>query len=97
MFIILCFILLDLLYFCVYFEFNLNRICGVDLEIFYRVGGVKWLFDFVGGGGGLSYFFIFINKFNFVRGVGGLGLTDFFLGFFFRFVYVEFGIILVFF
>lgn len=30
---------------------------------FLQGGGVKRLFDFAGGGGGLSHFFIFINKF----------------------------------
>lgn len=40
---------------------------------FLQGGGVKRLFDFAGGGGGLSHFFIFINKLNSARGVGGLG------------------------
>lgn len=97
MFIISCLISLDLLHFCVYFEFNLNRTCGADPEIFYRVGGVKRLFDFAGGGGGLSHFFIFINKFNSARGVGGLGPPDPLPGPFSRFAHVEFGTISAFF
>lgn len=79
--------------FCVYFEFKLNRTCGADPEIFYRVGGVKRLFDFAGGGGGLSHFFIFINKLNSARGVGGLGPPDPLPGPFSRFAHVEFGMI----
>lgn len=62
MFIISCLISLDLLHFCVYFEFNPNRTCGADPDIFYRVGGVKRLFDFAGGGVGWSESFFYIYK-----------------------------------
>lgn len=56
-------------------------------------GGVKRLFDFAGGGGGLSHFFIFINKLNSARGVGGLGPPDPLPGPLSRFAHVEFGMI----
>lgn len=59
MFIISCLISFDLMHFCVYFEFNLNRTCGADPEIFYRVGVSNGYLILPGWGWSESFFHIY--------------------------------------